>query len=91
MHTGVMPYDECVFLSSDDKAKIQFGEPGSALSTGVRGKKSIVPVGTVLGALDHDVNQKGNINTKKFNNFCFSNLSFIEDYKTFSHIIQWGV
>ena len=30
-----------------------------AILSGVRSKKSIVPVSTVLGALDHDVNSKG--------------------------------
>jgi hypothetical protein len=49
------------FICMDDKAKIDFGEPGFALSSGVRGKKSIVPVSSVLGALDHDMNSKGSL------------------------------
>ena len=49
------------FLSIDDKAKLNYGEPGLAISTGVRGKKAIVPVNHVLGALDHDVNSKGSL------------------------------
>ena len=53
--------DQTVFVSCDDKAKVDFGEPGATISSGVRGKKSIVPTTTTLGALDHDVNQKGNI------------------------------
>lgn len=43
------------------KQKIEVGEPGFAISSGVRGKKSIVPATSYLGALDHDVNQKGTI------------------------------
>ena len=29
------------------------------LSTGVRSKKSLVPTTSILGALDHDLNEKG--------------------------------
>ena len=50
-----------VFVSCDDKAKVSFGEPGAAISSGVRGRQSIVPTTTTLGALDHDVSQKGNM------------------------------
>ena len=46
------------FLYVDDKSKIDYGKPNHAISPGVRGKKSIVPVSTVLGALDHNVNSK---------------------------------
>ena len=53
--------DSCTFISCDDKAKVVFGEPGSAISTGVRGKKTIVPTTSTLGALDHDVDKKGSI------------------------------
>ena len=53
--------DESVLVSCDDKAKVDFGEPGNIISSGVRGKKSIVPTTTTLGALDHDVKQKGSI------------------------------
>ena len=54
--------DNAVFVSCDDKAKIDFGEPGALISSGVRGegKKASFPQQT-LGALDHDVNQKGSI------------------------------
>ena len=31
-----------------DKAKVDFGKPGSAISSGLRGEKSIVPVGSVF-------------------------------------------
>lgn len=34
-----------------------FGEPGAAVSTAVRGKKSIVPTATFLVAMDHDMNK----------------------------------
>ena len=50
-----------MFLSCDDKAKIDYGKPGYALSTGVRGTKSIVPTASTVGALDHDINQKGSL------------------------------
>ena len=51
--------NQCVLISCDDKAKVSFGEPGNALSTGVRGKDSLVPASSILGALDHDVDSKG--------------------------------
>ena len=38
-----------------DKAKIPVGEPGSAVSTGVRGKKSIAPCSSTISSLDHDM------------------------------------
>lgn len=44
-----------VFFSCDDKAKVPIGEPGFAVSTGVRGKKSIAPTSTTLVAGDHDM------------------------------------
>ena len=47
------------FLCVNDKSKIEHGEPNHAISSRVRGKKSIVPVSTVLGALDHNINSKG--------------------------------
>ena len=48
--------ENCLFISYDDKAKVDSGEPGTALLTGVRGKKSLIPINSTLGALDHDVN-----------------------------------
>ena len=51
----------CLFVSCDNKAKADYSEPGTALSTGVRGKKSLIPINSTLGALDHDVNQKGSV------------------------------
>ena len=45
----------------DDKSKLDYGEPGYVLSSGVRGKKSLLPMTSVLGALDHDVNQRGSL------------------------------
>ena len=45
----------------DDKAKIPIGKPGCPISTGVRGKKMIVPTSTTLSALDHDIEALGNI------------------------------
>ena len=48
--------EESVLLFSDDKAKVPIGDPGSAVSTGVRGKKTLTSVNTTLRALDHDMN-----------------------------------
>ena len=56
---AIMYRGECVLLSCDDKAKVDFGEPGAVLSTGVRGKKRLIPTTSILGALDHYVSQKG--------------------------------
>ncbi|CAG2220390.1 unnamed protein product [Mytilus edulis] len=53
--------DCCKLLCIDDKAKIDFGEPGMAVSSGVRGKKSIVPSNVSLSALDHDLQTKGSV------------------------------
>ena len=62
MRNIAVKYRENVtFLSIDDKSKVDFGEPNLAISAGVRGKKSIVPLTTVLGALDHDVQSKGSL------------------------------
>ena len=55
-----------LFLSCDDKAKIDHGEPCCTLSTGVRERKSIVPLSSSLQALDHDVNQKGSLQLSIF-------------------------
>jgi len=49
------------FVCVDEKSKIDFGEPNLAISSGVRGKKSMIPSSTLLGALDHDVNSKGSL------------------------------
>ena len=54
-----MNRDCCEIFFCDDKAKISFSEPGHVLSTGVRGKQSIAPGGTILSAEDHDVHHKG--------------------------------
>ena len=48
-------------LFCDDKAKVPVGEPGTAVSTGVRGRRSIVPLSTTLGALDHDIQSKASL------------------------------
>ncbi|XP_052223762.1 uncharacterized protein LOC127839434 isoform X2 [Dreissena polymorpha] len=50
--------ERSVLFCVDDKSKVDIGEPGSAVSTGVRGKKSIVPVSSTLSALDHDMQSK---------------------------------
>lgn len=53
--------DSCLLLSCDDKAKVMMGEPGLGISTGVRGRQSLVPSSIVPAALDHDVNQKASV------------------------------
>lgn len=47
--------EHCALLFCDDKAKVSIGEPGSPVSTGVRGKKTIVPSSSTLVSLDHDM------------------------------------
>ncbi|XP_033647591.1 uncharacterized protein LOC117307057 [Asterias rubens] len=44
-----------LLLCCDDKAKIPVGEPGCAVSTGVRGKKTLAPTSTTLSSMDHDM------------------------------------
>lgn len=51
----------CHFICMDDKPKVDFGEPGLYASSGVRGKKSIVPTNSNLSCLDHDVQNKGSL------------------------------
>ena len=53
--------DITIFLCLDDKAKIDYGEPDLAISSGVRGKKIFVPINTVLGHFGHDVKPKGSL------------------------------
>ena len=47
--------ENCILVCCGDKAKVPVGEPGASVSTGVRGKTSIVPTDTTLVALDHDM------------------------------------
>ena len=47
--------ERCIVVCCDDKAKVPIGEPGFAVSTGVRGKKTIAPTDTTLVAADHDM------------------------------------
>jgi hypothetical protein len=47
--------EKCVFVCCDDKAKVLFGEPGLAVSTGVRGEKTPAPSTTTISAADHDM------------------------------------
>jgi hypothetical protein len=44
-----------VLVCCDDKAKVPIGEPGFAVSTGVRGKRTIAPTSTTLESGDHDM------------------------------------
>lgn len=56
---AVKYHEMTAMVCLDDKSKEDFGEPGQAISSGVCGKKSIVATGSVLSALDHDIQQKG--------------------------------
>ena len=49
------------FFCMDDKAKVPFGEPGTSMSSGVRGKKTLAPSTTTLVAADHDQLSKGSL------------------------------
>ena len=51
----------CTLIFCDDKSKIDIGEPGALVSTGVRGKKTLAPSSTQLSALDHDVQSKSSL------------------------------
>lgn len=48
-------------VSYDDKAKLKYGEPGHLISSGTRGRSSIIPSTSTLIAEDHDVHNKGSI------------------------------
>lgn len=52
---------DCCLFFCDDKSKVPVGEPGTALSTGVRGKQSLTLTETTLAAADHDVHHKGSL------------------------------
>lgn len=47
--------DSALLFFCDDKAKVSIGEPKAPVSTGVRGRATIVPVNSTLCALDHDM------------------------------------
>ena len=50
--------EESVFLSCDEKSKINYGEPGNIISSEVRGKINCTRK-FCLDALDHDLQSKG--------------------------------
>lgn len=41
---AIKVHDDCTFVCINDKSKVDFGEPRQYTSSGVRGKKSIVPM-----------------------------------------------
>ncbi|WAR13558.1 hypothetical protein MAR_027738 [Mya arenaria] len=47
--------DDAILFSTDDKAKVPVGEPGTPISTGVRGRVSLAPAASELCSLDHDM------------------------------------
>ena len=58
---AIQERETSILLSCDDKATIDYREPGHVLSTGVRGRTSIVSSNSLRGALDHDVKKRGHI------------------------------
>ena len=67
----------CVFISCNNKAKIDSGKPGDLVSSGVCGKRSIIFTTSMLGVLNHDVSQKGKFKTIfffKMSMMCLSKL-----------------
>ena len=55
MAVGLKSQCNLVMVCCDDKAKVPVGEPGFAVSTGVRGKRTIAPTSTTLESADHDM------------------------------------
>ena len=77
------------FICVDDKAKMDYSKPNLAISSGVRGKKSVLPCTTVLGNLDHDVNSKGLFTPSvslevdipgELGIFCWGQVTFLQKY-----------
>ena len=60
-HLSVILQKECSLFFCDDKAKVNVGEPGVVLSTGVRGKQTLAPRSSTLSAADHDMHHKGSL------------------------------
>ena len=62
--------ENCVFVSSDDKALVPVGEPNHAISTGVRAHNASLvpsnPSGPVLASLDHDWKIAGIVTSVNF-------------------------
>ena len=50
--------DDVTFVCFDDKSKVDFGEPTMSISSSVRYKKAIFPIGSLLSCLDHDCESK---------------------------------
>ena len=46
---------DVAFLCCDNNVNVPTGETNAPVSTGVRGKMTIAPVSTTLGALNHDM------------------------------------
>ncbi|CAC5423857.1 unnamed protein product [Mytilus coruscus] len=53
--------EETAFFCVDDKCKIDFGEPGQYIQTGVPVKKAFIPADTTLAVLDRDQQSKGSL------------------------------
>ena len=51
----------CTLLCVDDKSKVNFGEPVTAMASGVRGKKQLGTSASTISAADHDVHNKGHL------------------------------
>ena len=61
--------EHSTLVFADDKAKINVGEPGALVSSGVHGKKTLAPVATDLSALDHDMQSLSSL-TPSVTMFC---------------------
>lgn len=48
--------NEAILVCCDDKANVPIGDPRGLVSTGVRGRHSIVSSSSDLSALDYDMN-----------------------------------
>ena len=51
----------CLLCFADDKAKVPIGEPGVAIASGVRGRKTLAPSSTTIASMDHDVHHVGSL------------------------------
>ena len=59
---------DCCLFFCDDKAKVSIGEPGVAISTGVRGKLTLAPTPTTISAADHDLHHKASLTPSVYMN-----------------------
>ena len=51
--------EQANFFCLDDKSKVPYGEPGTRMASGVRGRVQLASSTSVIAAADHDQNSKG--------------------------------